>query len=546
MKRDRHEVMLTRLDRLVDDGHIDAGNPDLWKAIPYQAKGFRGVMLGDGGGPAPVPLPIHLRKRGAYRISLGLYSGWRLPQVRVRLSSDLCCQRVRVPGRRRDGVHDVSCRIYEVPWKEADLTGQRLILESCFAEGPGGRPSALAFVRLTPIDAIRDPHSRPRTYPLFVTEDGHGIFKAFPHSRPEDLLESFENNVPEDDGLTGLIWGSGDADICNYPTRVGNAWPVGDAYEGAARNFFRNTTLWRRKGWDSLELVRQYAAKRNWEFHVYLRLQAFAAPFPFDRLIRSRFFQEHPHYHCLDRQGQRIGRLSYAYPEVQEHMLGLINEIIGYHPDGVCLCLVRGLPLVLYEPVMVEGFEKAHGVDPRQLPDADPRWMAYRAAVVTSFLRRVKSLLKRRQRLSVITPGLAHDCVRWGLDVGAWIREGIVNDVFPFGQHFDRREVHRFDVTSLDFSHFSGLEGRRNVRLIPMAAPTPNGLFRRRMRAHLKHGADGYAAWDGIAGGRPVSEIALPRAAGKAPTTGTGRARVFPVLSLGGLRMDKYHHFEVV
>ena len=540
------EMMITDLGALVDGRHIDDGNPDLWKAVPYRTRGFSGVMLGAGGGAAPVPLPIHLGKSGAYRISLGLYSGWSLPQVRVRLSSDLCCQSIRVSAKRKDSVYDISCRIYEVLWKEADLSGQHLILESSFAQGPGAYPSALAFVRLVPINAVRDPGEVAETYPLFVTEDGHGIFKAFPHSRPEDLLESFENNVPNGSSLQGLIWGNGDADVCNYPTKVGNAWPVGDAYGYAAHNFFRNVELWRQKGWDSLELVRQYAGKRDWEFHVYVRLQAFASPFPFDRLIHSRFFHEHPEYHCLDREGHRLGRLSYAYPAVREHMLELISEILQYDPDGICLCPIRGMPLVFYEPAMVEGFAKNFGTDPRRLPDADPRWMQYRAGVVTSFMSKVKGLLQRGQRLSVIIPGLAHDCARWGLDVGTWVREGVVDDLFPFGQYFDPRQVHRFDVRSLDFEYFSTLQNRASIRLIPMAAADRKGVFRRCMRAHLKHGADGYAAWDGVSGTRHVTEISIPRDGAQASTRRIGRGRTFSVLELSGLRMDKYHHFEVV
>ena len=114
-------------------------------------------------------------------------------------------------------------------------------------------------------------------------------------------------------------------------------------------------------------------------------MEAFYAQYPFDR-IRSKFFLDHPEYHCFDREGQRVGRLSYAYPEVQEHILSLISEIADYDPDGVCLAFIRGVPLVLYEPIMVEAFREKHRIDPRALDESDARWLEYQAEVITPFL----------------------------------------------------------------------------------------------------------------------------------------------------------------
>ena len=542
-------MIISYLGKLVDKQYIDEKKSNLWKAIPYRTKQFSGVMLGNGGGPCPVPLRIRLMKKGLYRIFLGLYSGWKLPRIRVRLSNDLCCQKVAVPGKKKETVFDISCTIYEVFWKEADLTGQSLILESSFVQGNVPPSSALAYIRLEPIDKINTPESERMSHPLFITEDGHGILKSFPHSRPEDLLEMFENNVPKNQNyIHGLLWGSGDADICNYPTKVGNHWPVSDSCSYSGHNFYHNARLWRKKGWDSMELVRKYAKSRNWEFHVYIRMQAFASPFPFDRLIHSNFFHRYPKYHCLDRKGQRVCRLSYAYPAVQEHMLKLIDEIIQYKPDGICLCLIRGVPLVLYEPIMVEGFKEEYGIDPRKLSATDKRWKDYQAKVITLFIRKVKKLLKPHQRLSVIVPGLQRDCQRWGFDVATWVKEGIVNDVFPFGQYFDKREVHRFDVKSLDFKYFSSLENREKIRLIPMAAPTstyPYATFRREIRSHLKQGADGYAAWDGVSGNRHVTDIAIDCDSRRVKKAKSVPIKKWKVLSLSGFRNDKYHHFEV-
>ncbi len=52
-------------------------------------------------------------------------------------------------------------------------------------------------------------------------------------------------------------------------------------------------------------------------------------------------------------------------------MIDLIKEILEYRPDGISLCFVRGVPMVLYEPIMVDGFKKKYGLDPRDLPETD-------------------------------------------------------------------------------------------------------------------------------------------------------------------------------
>ncbi|MFA6569471.1 MAG: hypothetical protein WCS96_14770, partial [Victivallales bacterium] len=95
----REGIIITKLDELVDKKYINEGKPNLWRAIPYRTESFEGVMLGEAGGASPLPLTIRLRKNGLYRIWLGVYrhmSGKPF-QLRVRLSKDLCCQKIGPP-----------------------------------------------------------------------------------------------------------------------------------------------------------------------------------------------------------------------------------------------------------------------------------------------------------------------------------------------------------------------------------------------------------------------------------------------------------------
>ena len=388
-------------------------------------------------------------------------------------------------------------------------------------------------------------------------------------------MENLEN--VKEGCIRMLLWGIGEGDNCNYPTKVGTIdiidYPFFSPWRGT---YYRNLKLWKEKGWDSLRTVREYAKTRKWEFQVYIRIEGFSSQFPFDKLVRSNFFLNHPEYHCRDREGQRVGRLSYAYPEVQDHMLKLIKEIADYDPDGICLAFNRGVPVVLYEPIMVEGFMNKYGTDPRTRDEFDPDWLDYQAEVFTPFMRKAKAILEKHQRLSAIVPANEHDCRRWGLAVATWVKEGIIDDLIPVGQRYDEMDAHRDDPDNLDFDYFSQLEGRERIRLIPMLytwtklQTDPQG-WRTLLYSFLDRGADAYAVWDaadfpevyakvadigyetrddpvipetrydgqevkvqfGGLGGASETEVELP-------------PERLKITSMGGFRYDRYHYFEVI
>ena len=551
----RGDILISDVVERADPQAISVRNANLWKPVPYTTDQFEGVMVGCGPGPRPVPITIQLNAKGWYRVWVGLFSFCHLGSLRFRLSGDTCCRQIGEPEAIRNDLYGQATYLHETLWRDADLSGQSLVVEPSFStENEVG--CALAFIRLEPIRAPKAARKRPVKHRLVITNDGHGIFGHRPHFRPEDLLEDFEL-IPDGTSLRMLIWGAGDGDMCNYPTRVGNFFPTHGTFLNAHyRVLYENMKLWRKQGWDSLELMRDYTQRRGWEFHPYIRMEAFDAPYPFDRTsLHSDFFHRHPEFHCFDNRGQRVMRLSYAYPEVQSHMLALIRELAGYRPDGVCLAFVRGVPLVLYEEIMVAGFTERYGLDPRELPETDPRWLAYQAEILTSFVKEAKVCLRPGQRLSAIVPGNGQDCLHWGLDVAAWVKAGYVDDVLPMAQKMDHMDVHEEDPDSLDFDWFSQLDGRRSVRLMPMQYTW--GLYRRDYQAWcglyrscLERGADMYGVWDGTPGQGDTEKFTradIGYADGErtrlAPSPVGGR---YQLLTLEGFRNDRYQYFEVV
>lgn len=547
----RRAIMICDLARRADPRGVSVRDPNLWRPVSYTTRQFSGVMLGCGTGPRPVPVAIRLNAQGRYRIWAALYSFVQSAALRLRLSGDIAARELAAPAAYRGKIGRDGVCLYEVFFREADVTGQTLVVEPTYREEDERYLGALAYLRLEPVAAPPRVRRKIVQHPMVLTNDGHGIFELRPHRRPQDLLETFEP-IPADSGMRTLLWGIGDGDICNYPTHVGNYFPTSDRFASRPlRTFTANMALWRKNGWNSLRVMRDYAARRKWEFQAYIRVGAFVCPYPFHFLLRSRFFQRHPAWWCRDREGRAVTRLSYAFPSVQAHMAALVKELAGYQLDGVCLAFVRGVPLLLYEDPVVAGFKRRYGVDPRRVSEDDPRWWAYQASVVTAFVEQAKTALRLGQRLSVIVPGNERDCLRWGLDVAEWIRRGLVDDVHVTGQRFDETDVHRDDPKSLDFDYFRRLEGRARVRLMPMLYPweTFGGNYpawRAALRSCLRRGADGYTVWDGstLAGQEAFTKLEVGFQGSAPVSPKPPRGRRVPLISVDGFRIDRYHYFE--
>jgi len=207
--------------------------------------------------------------------------------------------------------------------------------------------------------------------------------------------------------------------------------------------------------------------------------------------------------------------------------------------------------MVLYEPIMIEGFKKKHKIDPRELAELDSLWLDYQVEVITGFLEKAKNVLKQSQSLSVMVPGNEFDCRRWGLDVASWVKKGIIDGLLPMGQSFNQQDVHRDDPEKLDFKYFNQLKGRNKIKLIPFLCPWQKFQkdypgWRKLMYSLLDKGADGYGVWDATAlhifsrigdiGYNAKTEFAAPKT----------EIKKIKLLSMDGFRMDRYHYFEVV
>ena len=540
-------MIISNLDERVDNTLLKEDNVNCWHAIPYETDEFSGVMLGQGLGESPLELIIDLDIEGVYDIYLGMFSHRYHGSLRCRLSREKYFKRLAMPAFEQRFSEPV---LTEVFFKNAEISNQKLIVQSAFGTDEWRTyPTALTHIRL-----VRVKHNTKRIpdkfHKMALTNDGFGIFQECPHSRPEDLLESFEN-ISDDSCMKILLWGTGNAFMSNYPSKVGQSllpekFKKQTMWKTFDRIMFSNLALWQKNNWDSMSLVRDYAKERSWEFYPYFRMEAFRGEYP-SNWICSDFFAENPEYHCRDREGNQIGRISYAFKNVQDKVLKYFEELISYNPDGLCLCFVRGVPLVAYEQIMLDGFKSEYGLDARELDELDERWLDYQCSIIDSFMRRVKNLFKTGMRIAVIIPGNEIDNRRWGLNPAKWLSEGIVDDLYPVGQAFNQEDVHYDCPENLDFDYFNNLPSRKNIRLIPMLYPwqmfsSDYEKWCSIIQDYLEKGADAHAVWDGMEASRidRVAYLGSSLEAEEKPA-----ANYIKLKKLNGIRVDRYHYFEV-
>jgi len=232
---------------------------------------------------------------------------------------------------------------------------------------------------------------------------------------------------------------------------------------------------------------------------------------------RYRFYDQHPEWHCKDRDGTDTHQMSYAVPEVVEHMLERLRASARNEPDGYGFFFNRDPGLVLFEPAAMEGFEKKYGVDPRTLSDRDERLLDWRAEIITNFLRRARATLDevarqrgcKRMKMVLVVLGTESANRFFSFDVPRWVNEGLVDILcpYPWCDYPDRWLAQGF--VDMDVKYFARLVRGTQCKLYPMWLAglwrthwTPvhvrmNEYFTRAMRDYAD-GADGISAWDWV------------------------------------------------
>ena len=465
-----------------------------WRLVDYGTEQFAGTMIYSGPGMNSGPLTLPLNLEGHYAIHLGVHYPGQFgdAHVRVRLTDDPAYSLVGaevqnpkdingIPPELRWSMTDKVFADYQVSeafWKVADLTGQDLIISRFNdGEGRGGQYaqtySNMVHVRLVPLSegelaGHRFELPREDTKRLVAMNDG-GIFSLL--RTKEDIWAQLEPY--RDSDVEIMLWATFKGENCTYRSRVARTLPSSynpfDRFASHDR-WDENLRALEEQGVDFMTEVVDAAHSMGLRIFPSLRLQG-PKPAPLER-EKGSFYDCHPEFHCRNKDGKSIAHLSLAFSEVRRFWISLLCEAAEYGFDGVHVIFCRSWPFVLYEEPVIERFRREYGEDPRECPDDDPRFWRITSSFVTQFARELREAVNAlgqkmgkkleiayninstmRSRLHNIkydTGGVYHTAdrssrlestvniatslqsnLKWGIDIEALVKEGLVDYLMP-------------------------------------------------------------------------------------------------------------------
>ncbi|NLY02866.1 MAG: hypothetical protein GXY83_42980 [Rhodopirellula sp.] len=483
-----------------------------WKVLEYETQDITGKCIAAMPDTQAPEVTLPLGRKGWHAIYVGLGGVGRFAFgqevcARLKLTGD----RAFVPRAYSAGRDDID----EVFFKCADLTGKDLHIApwrfSGFADhrqAPVSRPCVVMYVKLVPLTVeessrVAEESSGRDTKRLIATFDGFSWVHENNPTTEAEFLEYFEPFRGSDFGT--WYWQIGGADLVNYPSRVGtiSGEHVDDFPRKGDEYFTRAVQSFNGKGIDFTKLAVGAARDMGNKIHIGIRPAAWQAPPQFEDYFSSDFYRAHPEWRCRDRDGTPVMRMSFAVPEVRNHLIGVMREVLTrYQPDGIEIIYFRGLPLILWEEAFCRQFQDRFHDDAKAVSEDDPRLFELRCEILTGFMREVRAMLDaaqksqgRRERyaLSASVVHTREDNLRHGIDVEGWVKERLVDQlgVFAWAFHTSRRPM--------DLEWFLEISEGTGVEVYPLMIGWKLPGARETLeqaREYYEKGAAGILVWD--------------------------------------------------
>lgn len=260
-----------------------------------------------------------------------------------------------------------------------------------------------------------------------ISNDDGWIMSNMTSAVTPDTIKELMVDTYAGSPIGGVSWCVGNSETFEYETEVGER--TGDGYE----HFDDPRTSWLQKnlygliessGGPLTEITRQFH-EAGIDLLPSVRMNSHY-DIPYHSPGRGRFRREHPDW-LIGQPQEYIPRptleyaiargVDYKFPGVREHMTSIIFELFErFDVDGVELDYFRHPAFFRIE----EAYSNRY--------------------LMTDFIRRIRRCMDevgsqrgRHLDLLVRVPPTLYDCKRIGLDVEAWIREGLVDIVAAGG-----------------------------------------------------------------------------------------------------------------
>jgi hypothetical protein len=189
---------------------------------------------------------------------------------------------------------------------------------------------------------------------------------------------------------------------------------------------------------------------------------------------------DHPQYWVRDQAGTPwCGRSSFSYPEVVEHKLRLLDELVERGMDTLFIDTWRSgawTPAWEYVPPVVESWRQKTGKEPPKDP-RDPAWCRHVSTHNTAFLKAVRQRLDAAGRPIRLYVGVSRPdpngdvdepLLTRGIDWRALVREGVVDTLVVNIAIWDRQRP--FESTEAYYRAMRAAVGPDCRLLLPVRA----------------------------------------------------------------------------
>ncbi|HMJ09314.1 MAG TPA: family 10 glycosylhydrolase, partial [Pyrinomonadaceae bacterium] len=391
-----------------------------WKILDFETVETKGTMLVSGQNTTPPEVKYKFKQKGWYAVYIALYSYRYYSRIQVKTKNDsvfsILTQRDEVWRRQYEEGKGIFFpnKIEELFWKYADLTDEEItfktlsiqsVPEDEFSVGNVNNAAWVPYIKLVPLSEkevkeIKKDQKQKESRRLIATHDVFTAMCWMRWTKEEDIqreIEPFRNT-----DFFRLEWEAGMGDVTYYPSKIGRNFTLDwqeNHYSQIHRQYSEAHQELRRKKIDPFGVAVDATHQAGLEFYAAYRPSGFLFPPPEDEWNADGFFAQNPQWHTKNKEGRETPRLSYAFPEVREYVISLLNEIATNYPiDGISLSYCRRPPFLEYEQPVVEGFIKEYGEDPLRLPDENPRWLEYRSRFMTIFMRGLRKTLNETAR----------------------------------------------------------------------------------------------------------------------------------------------------
>ena len=155
----------------------------------------------------------------------------------------------------------------------------------------------------------------------------------------------------------------------------------------------------------------------------------------------EQFTDSHPNCHCVDRNGDVIGAMSYAYPEVRKHIIDILIRAAKTGGEAVTLLSCRGVPYVLFEKPVADRFFEKYGEYPYEYALDDPKLRSVHCEIMEDFFQELRDALDNefgKNKIEIHLRGLnsIEDMARIGFDIKSLAKKGLLNVVMSHPRRF--------------------------------------------------------------------------------------------------------------